>query len=99
MNNLDTLWAYIRKHVPSEGIEDADGGPVKFRDLKQYHEKKVSRWVEVGKTQRRRAEELIDDPLGVCQLRRTDSELNARPSRSSAGRGHAAGDVDCAEFG
>ena len=75
MNNLDTLWAYIRKHVPSEGIEDADGGPVKFRDLKQYHEKKVSRWVEVGKTQRRRAEELIDDPLGVCQLRRTDSEL------------------------
>ena len=70
MNNLDTLWAYIKKHAPPEGIEDGDGGPGKFRDLKQYHEKKVSRWIEVGERKKGERIELIDDPLGVCHLRR-----------------------------
>ena len=44
MNNLDTLWAYIKKLAPPEGIEGYDDSQGKFRDLKQYHQKKVSRW-------------------------------------------------------
>ena len=78
MNNLDTLWAYIKKHAPSEGIEDADGGAGKFRDLKQYHDKKISRWKNVGGMQERRAKELIDDPLDVCKLQREGNELSTR---------------------
>lgn len=76
MNNLDTLWAYIKKHAPPEGIEDGDGGPGKFRDLKQYHDKKISRWKDVGRTEERRAIELVDDPLDVCNLRRDGNELS-----------------------
>jgi len=40
MNNLDKLWAYIKEKAPPGGIPGHDDR--KFRDLKQYYEKKLS---------------------------------------------------------
>ena len=75
MNNLDTLWAYIKKLAPPEGIEGYDDSQGKFRDLKQYHQKKVSRWESGIDRQKRWARELISDPLLVCNLRPEGVEL------------------------
>jgi hypothetical protein len=65
MNDLDTLWDYIKRHAPPGGIESSDGSPGKFRDLKQYHEKKLARWNSAGTKIQRRTEDLINDPLDV----------------------------------
>ncbi|MDH6146546.1 MULTISPECIES: hypothetical protein [Paraburkholderia] len=76
MTDLNTLWTYIKKHAPPGGIEGFDGSPGKFRDLQQYHEKKVSRWENAGGASVRKAGELITDPLEVCGLRRESTLLS-----------------------
>ena len=74
MNNLEMLWAYIRKQAPPGGIPGDDDR--EYRDLKQYYDKKVSIWAQSGTdTEKRRARDLVNDPLEVCKLKPDGKEL------------------------
>jgi hypothetical protein len=79
MNNLDKLWAYVRETVPPGGIPGDDDRA--YRDLKQYYEKKVSEWRDGTLLEKKRARELVDDPLDVCGLTREGNGL-CQPSKS-----------------
>jgi hypothetical protein len=79
MNNLETLWAYLKVHAPPGGIPGETG---KYRDLEAYHAKKLERWAEGGTRIQLRANGLIDDPLLVCGLKRNGTELTDHAAKA-----------------
>jgi hypothetical protein len=81
MNNLDKLWDYIKEKVPPGGIPGHDDR--QYRDLQQYYERKVTALdnTDHPEEDKRRAVDLVNDPLAVCGLTREGREL-CQPGKS-----------------
>jgi Lysine-specific metallo-endopeptidase len=75
MKNLEMLWAYIKKQVPSGGIPGDDDR--QYRDLKQYYEKKLSVYDKSDRPdeEKRQARDVVNEPLNVCNLDPEGNEL------------------------
>jgi hypothetical protein len=72
MNNLDTLWAYIKKQVPPGGIAGGDDDR-QYRDLQQFYEAKLLRATAEEKQQVRAG---INDSLELCGLKPDGCDLS-----------------------